>query len=212
MAGKFIVLDGPDGCGKSTQAKLLADHLTSQGVNVVLLRDPGSTPIGEKIRHILLSPEHEVMNVRTEVLLYMAARAQLWGQTITPALAEGTCVVLDRWLSSTCAYQGYAGGFGIENIIKLAQCSLERVWPDMTIILDVELATSSRRLKEQLDRMEQKGEEYHEKVRDGFLEVARLHQHFVVVNAAPDIQAVHRHIVDLIQQSEFDPGATRVKS
>ena len=212
MAAKFIVLDGPDGCGKSTQAKLLAEYLTTQGVDVLSLRDPGSTAIGEKIRHILLSPEHEIMSVRTEVLLYMAARAQLWGETIGPALASGACVVLDRWLSSTCAYQGYAGGFGIDNIIKLAHCSLERVWPDMTIILDIDLATSSRRLKAQLDRMEQKGEAYHMKVRDGFLEVSHLHQHFVVVNAAPDIQTVHKHIVDLVQQSEFEPGTTRVKS
>jgi dTMP kinase len=212
MAGKFIALDGPDGCGKSTQTKLLAEYLTSQGVEVLSLRDPGSTAIGEKIRHILLSPEHEAMSLRTEVLLYMAARAQLWSETLAPALREGTCVVLDRWLSSTCAYQGYAGGFGIENIIKLSHCSLERVWPDMTIILDAELATSSQRLKAQLDRMEQKGAEYHKKVRDGFLEVAQLHQHFVVVNAAMDIQTVHRHIVDLIQQAEFDPGVTRVKS
>ena len=82
----------------------------------------------------------------------------------------------------------------------------------MTIILDAQLATSSQRLKPQLDRMEQKGETYHKKVRDGFLEVAQLHEHFVVVNAAPDIQTVHKHIVDLIQQSEFEPGATRVKS
>ena len=85
MAGKFIVLDGPDGCGKSTQAKLLAEYLTAQGVEVLSLRDPGSTPIGEKIRQILLSPEHEAMSLRTEVLLYMAARAQLWSETLAPA-------------------------------------------------------------------------------------------------------------------------------
>ncbi|MDO8311583.1 MAG: dTMP kinase [Sideroxyarcus sp.] len=212
MAGKFIVLDGPDGCGKSTQTKLLADYLTAQGVEVLTMRDPGSTAIGEKIRHILLSPEHEAMSLRTEVLLYMAARTQLWSETLAPALYEGKCVVLDRWLSSTCAYQGYAGGFGIDNIIRLAHCSLERVWPDMTIILDTELTTSSKRLKAQLDRMEQKGADYHKKVRDGFLEVASLHHHFVVVNATPDIQTVHKHIVDIVQQSEFEPGTTRVKS
>jgi dTMP kinase len=212
MAGKFIVLDGPDGCGKSTQAKLLAGYLTAQGIEVLLLRDPGSTPIGEKIRQILLSPEHDAMSLRTEVLLYMAARAQLWSEVLAPTLAEGKCIVMDRWLSSTCAYQGYAGGFGIDNIIKLAECSLERIWPDMTIILDAQLETSSQRLKPQLDRMEQKGEIYHKKVRDGFLEVSQLHEHFVVVNASPDIQTVHKHILDIIQQSEFDPASTRVKS
>ena len=152
------------------------------------------------------------MSLRTEVLLYMAARAQLWSETLAPALAEGKCVVLDSWLSSTCAYQGYAGGFGIDNIIKLAHCSLERVWPDMTIILDAELATSSQRLKTTARPHGAKRREYHKKVRDGFLEVAQLHQHFVVVNAAPDIQTVHKHIVDLVQQSEFEPGTTRLKA
>ena len=97
LAEKFIVLDGPDGCGKSTQTKLLADYLTAQGVEVLSMRDPGSTAIGEKIRHILLNPEHAAMSLRTEVLLYMAARTQLWSEAIAPSLAEGKCVVLDRW-------------------------------------------------------------------------------------------------------------------
>jgi dTMP kinase len=114
LAGRFIVLDGPDGCGKSSQARLLMDWLQSQGVPTVGFRDPGATVIGEKIREILLSPAHEAMTTSAEVLLYMAARVQLWAEKIKPALSEGQCVVLDRWLSSTCAYQGYAGGFGVE--------------------------------------------------------------------------------------------------
>jgi dTMP kinase len=101
LAGKFIVLDGPDGCGKTTQVKLLEDWLGGQGVKTLTLRDPGGTAIGEKIRQILLNPEHVAMSVRTELLLYMAARAQLWEEKIAPALKEGKCVVLDRWLSST---------------------------------------------------------------------------------------------------------------
>jgi dTMP kinase len=108
IKGKFIVLDGPDGCGKSTQAKLLAQWLKDQGVLTSRFRDPGDTAIGEKIRDILLSPEHPTMSTRTELLLYMAARSQLWIERIAPALAEKQCVVLDRWLSSTCAYQAYA--------------------------------------------------------------------------------------------------------
>ena len=112
LQGKFIVLDGPDGCGKSTQAGLLVKWLEGEGVPTSRFRDPGDTSIGEKIREILLNPEHLAMDTRTELLLYMAARAQLWAEKIAPALQDNRCVVLDRWLSSTCAYQGFAGGFG----------------------------------------------------------------------------------------------------
>jgi len=109
LSGKFIVLDGPDGCGKTTQAKLLAQWLQEQGVPTELFRDPGGTAIGEKIRQILLNSEHIAMSTATEVLLYMAARAQLWAEKIAPALKDNRCVVLDRWLSSTCAYQRHVG-------------------------------------------------------------------------------------------------------
>ena len=103
---------------------MLMDWVQSQGVATVGFRDPGATVIGEKIREILLSPAHEAMTTPAEVLLYMAARVQLWAEKIKPALSEGKCVVLDRWLSSTCAYQGYAGGFGVEKVIEIAQDSL----------------------------------------------------------------------------------------
>ncbi|UCG46381.1 MAG: dTMP kinase [Phycisphaerales bacterium] len=200
FVGKFIVLDGPDGCGKSTQARLFAEWLDRQGIATLQLRDPGDTVIGEQIRGILLRPEHVVMDTRTELLLYMAARAQLWAEKMGPALADGKCVVLDRWLSSTCAYQGYAGEFGMDKVIRIAEDCLERVWPDLTIILDVNLETASRRLKRELDRMEQKGDGYHEKVRQGFLELARLREGFFVVDASGDIETVHKRVLDVIVQ------------
>ncbi len=200
LESKFIVLDGPDGCGKSTQAKLVMSRLEEMDVETEMFRDPGTTAIGEKIRHILLNPEHNVMSTQTELLLYMAARAQLWEEKIKPALLRKKCVILDRWLSSTCAYQGYAGGFGIDNVIKLAASSLERVWPDLTIILDVDLAAARPRLKPQLDRMEQKGDEYHEKVRQGFLALAKDRDGFVVVNAAEEIETVHKIIMNAIAE------------
>jgi dTMP kinase len=152
---KFIALDGPDGCGKTTQVKLLVDWLAKQGVDVVSFREPGATAIGEKIRQIILNPEHIAMTTAAEVMLYMAARMQLWDEKIAPALKQNKCVVVDRWLSSTCAYQGYAGGFGMEKVIKIAADRLERPWPDLTIILDVDLETAAKRLKKDLDRMEQ---------------------------------------------------------
>ena len=203
LQGKFIVLDGPDGCGKSTQAQLLAQSLQDQGVPTSRFRDPGDTDIGEKIREILLNPEHLAMGTQAEVLLYMAARAQLWAEKMAPALAQNQCIILDRWLSSTCAYQGYAGGFGIDKVIKIATDCLERPWPDLTIILDVDLKTASQRLNRQLDRMEAKGDGYHQRVRKGFLQLAKEHEKYLVVDAAGEVEAVHEKILQLISEESF---------
>ena len=198
--GKFIVLDGPDGCGKTTQAELLAQWLKKQNVVVENFRDPGGTDIGEKVRQILLNPENILMSTETETLLYMATRVQLWQEKISPALKENKCVVLDRWLSSTCAYQGYAGGFGVEDVIKIAADCLERPWPDLTIILDVDPETAAKRLKKTHDRMERKGEGYHKKVRDGFLKLAKGRKNFVIIDGTDDIEAVHKQIIDIVEK------------
>jgi len=203
FSGKFIVLDGPDGCGKTTQAKLLAQWLNEQGVPTETFRDPGDTAIGEKIRQILLNPEHIAMSTAAEVLLYMAARAQLWEEKIAPALTQKKCVILDRWLSSTCAYQGYAGGFGINEVIKLATDSLKMPWPDLTIILDVDLETAANRLPGRLDRMEAKPRQYHQKVRDGFVQLAKEQEDFLVVDATGDIETVQKKILKLISEVSF---------
>ena len=200
FSGKFIVLDGPDGCGKSTQTKLLAQWLERQGVAVESFRDPGDTAIGEKIRQILLNPEHIAMSTAAEVLLYMAARVQLWQEKITPALAQKKCVILDRWLSSTCAYQGHAGGFGINQVIKLAADSLGKPWPDLTIILDVDLETGANRLSAQPDRMEAKPREYHQKVRDGFLKLAGRQENFHLVDATGDIETVRKKVIEVVEK------------
>jgi len=203
LQGEFIVLDGPDGCGKSTQAELLAKWLEGEGVPTSRFRDPGDTAIGEKIREILLNPEHLAMNTRTELLLYMAARAQLWAEKIAPALQGNRCVVLDRWLSSTCAYQGFAGGFGMDNVIGIAKDCLERVWPDLTIILDVDIQTAAGRLNRRLDRMEAKGDGYHQQVREGFLQLAKEQKNVLVVDAAGGIETVHKKILQLISEVSF---------
>jgi len=196
LSGKFIALDGPDGCGKTTQTKLLVQWLKEQGVAVETFREPGGTAIGEKVRQILLHPENILMSTETEVLLYMAARVQLWQEKIEPALRDDNCVILDRWVSSTCAYQGNAGGFGMRNVIKLATDSLARPWPDLTIILDVDSETAAKRLKKDLDRMERKGNDYHKKVREGFLELAKGRKDFVVIDATDDIKTVHKKIIE----------------
>jgi dTMP kinase len=199
LRGKFIVLDGPDGCGKTTQAKLLTEWLQSEGVPTSSFRDPGDTPIGEKIRQILLSPAHIAMSTRTEMLLYMAARAQLWQEKMVPAFRDNHCVILDRWVSSTCAYQGNAGDFGMQKVIKLATDCLARPWPDLTIILDVDVKTGFKRLPGKLDRMEAKGREYHQKVREGFLKLASQQENFVVIDASGSIEEVNKKIIGKVK-------------
>jgi dTMP kinase len=200
LAGKFVVLDGPDGCGKSTQTVMLYDWLKSHGVEVVTFRDPGGTAVGEKIREILLNPEHAEISVRTELLLYMASRAQLWAEKIKPALGADKCVVLDRWVTSTCAYQGFAGEFGAARVVEIAEASLERVWPDLAIILDVDVQTAARRMNRALDRMEQKGAEYHKKVREGFLQLSKFNDNIVVIDATKNIEQVHQTVAGAVRQ------------
>lgn len=200
LAGKFLVLDGPDGCGKSTQTRLLSEWIAARGVDVVSYRDPGTTLVGEKIRDILLDVAHEGMGDNVEVLLYMAARAQLWKEHIGPDLAAAKCVLMDRWVSSTCAYQGHAGGFGVDKVIKIATDSLERIWPDMTILLDVDTETAASRMQRDLDRMEQKGQAYHAKVREGFLKLPEIESTVNVVDARKTIEQVHQDILKLLQE------------
>jgi dTMP kinase len=204
MSGKFIVIDGPDGCGKSTQCAMLAQWLTENGIDVTIFRDPGATAIGEKIRQILLNPEHIAMSTSVEVLLYMAVRVQLWQEKMSPALQQNKCVILDRWLSSTCAYQGHAGGFGIDNVMKLAADCLERPWPDLTIILDVDPEIGLARLQREFDRIERKGDGYHQIVREGFLELTKTQKHFVVIDASGDIKTVHKKVLEVITQADFE--------
>jgi dTMP kinase len=200
IPGSLIVLDGPDGCGKSTQANLLADWIKARSIETSAFRDPGTTVIGEKIRDILLDNAHTKMADSTEVMLYMAARVQLYFEMIAPALKERKCVIMDRWLSSTCAYQGHAGGFGIDKVLKIAADSLPAPFPDLTIILDVDQQISSTRLKPQLDRMEQKGAKYHEKVRQGFIEFAKQAPDTFVINASADIQTVHANVIKTVEK------------
>lgn len=193
--GKFIVLDGPDGCGKSTQARLVSEWLAGRGLAVVSYRDPGTTVIGEKIREILLNPCHTAMADNVEVLLYMAARAQLWAEHIGPDLSLGRCVVMDRWLSSTCAYQGCAGKFGVDKVLSIAADALERIWPDATVILDIDGDTARSRMQRDLDRMEQKGADYHAKVRQGFLALEGRCPNLAVVDAGGTVEQVHQAVL-----------------
>jgi len=212
--GKFIVLDGPEGCGKTTQVKLLVEWLRQKGVEATSVRDPGSTPVSERIRQLLLDEALPEMDVRTEVLLYMASRAEMVTRVIRPALNVGLTVVSDRFVSSTVAYQGYGGGFDTAFIWQAAKIACGDLEPDITVILDVDVATGFARIhgaKPKVkkgpqmsfqffrDRIEFKDRAYHEKVRQGFLAMAAERpDRFAVVDASRPPDDVTRHIREAV--------------
>jgi dTMP kinase len=173
LAGKFIVFDGPDGSGKSTQFSRFASHCRNNGIEVCEVREPGGTSIGEQIRKILLDPINSEMSLRCEMMLYMASRAQLMEQIVKPALDRSEFVLADRFISSTLAYQGTAGGMTPEEILAVGRVAIGSLWPDLTVIFDVDEQIAAKRLNPLLDRMELKGEEFHRRVRQGFLAQAQ---------------------------------------
>lgn len=173
LRGKFIVFDGPDGSGKSTQLRRFVAAAQQAGLSVCEVREPGGTRVGERIRDILLDPIHDEMSLRCEMMLYMASRAQLVEEKIRPAMARGELVIADRYVSSTLAYQGTAGGLAYDDIVAVAKAACRDAWPDLVVIFDVDTATASTRLNPLLDRMEQKGDAFHKRVREGYLDQAR---------------------------------------
>lgn len=198
LKGKFIVLDGPDGAGKSTQVKLLEEVIKNNKILSTSVRDPGGTAIGEQIRTILLDHRSTGMSVRCEALLYMASRAQLYAEHITPALTAGHCVICDRWVSSTYAYQAVAGKIGAEAVLRMAEAVLERTWPDLTIILDLPSEFGLGRVGGKPDRMEAKGQEFHRQVRQAFLHLASGRPDFRVIDATGTVQQVHQRLMEVI--------------
>ncbi len=187
LAGKFIVFEGPDGSGKTTQLKRLSALAREHDISVCEVREPGGTPIGEKIRQVLLDKGSD-MNMRCEMLLYMASRAQLVEQIIRPALAEKKVVLADRFVSSTLAYQGAAGGLPILDIQEVAKVAVGGIRPDLVVICDVDDQTAFARMSpllapgRDLDRIESRSREFHKKVRQGYLTQARSdpHRHLVL--------------------------------
>lgn len=167
--GLFLVLDGTEGAGKSTQVRLLEQRLAALGREVLLVRDPGTSRIGEQIRAILLDPAHAEMAMRCEMLLYMSARAQMMEQIIRPALDAGRIVLCDRFVSSTLAYQLGGDGLTAEDIRAVAQIAISGRWPDLTILLDLPAERSLARVNRAKDRIEQRPMSYHQQVRTNYL-------------------------------------------
>jgi len=190
----FFSFDGLDGVGKTTQMNLFMDFLRAAGHDVVSCYDPGSTPLGEAIREILLG--HKLPIERTsEMLLFMAARAQLVDAVIAPALAAGRTVVSDRYVLANLVYQGYAGGLDVEAIRSVGEIVMRGIRPDLVFVLDMPPAAAAGRIDRQLDRMESQGAAFQARLREGFLaEAARDPRRIVVIDAAREVQAVQDDI------------------
>jgi dTMP kinase len=170
--GLFLVLDGPDGGGKTTQAATLAEWLRARGLDVVTCRDPGGTPLGDRLRAVLLDRDSVSFGLRSEMLLYMASRAQLVEEVVRPALARGRVVISDRFLLANIVYQGYAGGLGMAEVGRVGMAATGGLLPDLTLILDVPPGVARARVGRARDRMEDRPEKYHARVRAGFLRAA----------------------------------------
>lgn len=187
----FLTFDGIDGVGKSTQIDLCRKWLHARGAEVVVCRDPGSTAIGEAIRELLLGERGAGMAMTTEMLLYMAARAQLVEELIRPALAAGKTVISDRFLLANVVYQGHAGGLDPATIWQVGQIATGGLMPDCTLLLDMPAEAARARLNRPLDRLEARGAEYQARLRAGFLsEAARAPERIRVIDAAQPAETV----------------------
>jgi dTMP kinase len=221
LRGKFIVFDGPDGCGKSTQRRALGEHLVTAGLEVVHCKDPGGTTIGDRIRHVLLDYDLSTMDVRCETFLFMASRAQLVGEIIEPALAAGKTVLCDRFVSATCAYQG-AAGYDVHRVLEVAGYAIGETWPDLTFVLDVDVETGFQRTGREphhagkhhrkhagqkglfddahTDAMEARPIEFHRRVRQTFLRLGEFYPRPVItIDAGRPADTVHRAIWEALQ-------------
>lgn len=199
LPGRFVVFDGPDGSGKTTQFRRLIDLAREHNLDPCEVREPGGTSVGERIRAVLLDHDDEPMSLRCEMLLYMASRAQLVERRIVPAIRERRPVLADRFVSSTLAYQGHAGGLPEAEIHQAATIATGGIQPDLVIIFDVDQRTAATRLNPLLDRMEAKGQAFHAKVREGYLQQASADpDRYAVIDATASEDAVWEQLLGVL--------------
>ena len=192
--GFFITFEGIDGCGKTTQLELADKFLTESGRETIVIREPGSTPLSEKIRHILLDNSLSI-NPVSELMLYLAARAELVRNVIAPALEEGKIVLCDRFYDSTTAYQGYGRDIDVTLINQLHRLTVGSCSPDLTFLIDVDYETSLSRRKMTADRLESESEEFFRKVRDGFIKIAKAEpERVVVIDGGKTIESISAEV------------------
>jgi dTMP kinase len=209
--GLFITLEGADGCGKSTQARLLADYLKNKGYQVLLTREPGGTPLAEEIRKVILTPGTEILDSTAEILLYAASRAQHVNSFIKPALAAGKMIICERFVDSSLAYQGYGLGMDLETIKAVNRMAIGNFEPHLTFLLDVETEICQERIRKRsaasqtgIDRIESRGVTFQEKVRQGFRDLARKNSRIVLIDVAHQgIQEIHQRIIARFLEREM---------
>lgn len=198
--GLFITFEGADGCGKTTQIELLNKYLQEKGMKTLLTREPGSKGLGVKLREILLNYDGEV-SPTAESFLFLADRAQHIDCIIKPAVRQGTIVLCDRHTDSTVAYQGYGRGLDIEQIHSLNKIATGGMKPNLTIVFDIDVETSMSRVGSNKDRMESAGIEFFNRVRNGYLEIAKAEPERVkIINSSDTIENIHKKVVELIEQ------------
>jgi dTMP kinase len=199
----FITFEGPDGSGKTTQIRLLAEWLREQGREVVLTREPGGTEIGNQIRTVLHDPRNTMMDARTEILLFSASRAQHVAQLVQPALAAGKVVISDRYADSTLAYQGYGRGLDLEMLRTITGFATGGLTPDLTLYLDVAPQEGLQRKQaggDEWNRLDAEALEFHQRVRAGYLGLVEQEpERWVVINAARSVEEVQAEIKALVQ-------------
>lgn len=196
MKGLFIVMEGPDGSGKTTQINLLKEYLEEAGYECLITREPGGTVIGEEVRQLILNPEHKEMSPVTEMLLYAASRAQLVHEVIGPALEEGKIVISDRFVDSSIVYQGIARKLGISTISAVNAPGIGIYRPDGIFFIDLSEAEGLRRKKEQknLDRMEQEGIDFHHMVSEGYRKVLSGRPEVMKIDGGRSIDTIQKKI------------------
>ena len=200
MRGLFIALEGGEGAGKSTQGRLLAEHLRGQGHDVVHTREPGGTPAAEAIRAVVLSPEFAGLDARSEALLFAAARGEHAARVIRPALERGAMVVCDRYLDSSVAYQGIGRDLGAGMIRDLSLWATQGLVPDLTIVLDIDPTVGLARI-ELPDRLEAEPIEYHLQVRRAFLDLAAAEpDRYLVIDASRDVGTISALVIDRVDR------------
>lgn len=200
MRGIFIVLEGPDGSGKSTMAKKIGEYFSKQGREIEFTREPGGTKISEKVRDLILDNNNTEMNYRTEALLYAAARAQLVNEKIIPWLEQGKIVISERFVYSSLVYQGIGRGLGIEEVRSINNFATANLLPDMVLLLDV---NPEKGLKRKLnidggDRLENESIDFHKQVYDGYKELARVCPEIKTINAERTIEEIFNDIKNII--------------
>ncbi|MEE3348455.1 MAG: dTMP kinase [Candidatus Gastranaerophilaceae bacterium] len=198
--GLFITFEGVDGCGKTTQLKLLSEYLKNHGYEIVITREPGAKGLGEKIREILLHYDGEVSS-RAESFLFLADRAQHIDKIVNPAVESGKIVLCDRHTDSTIAYQGYGRGVDIEQLSVLNLLATDGKKPDLTFVFDIDVETSMSRVGAEMDRMESSGIEFFNKVRNGYLDIAKNEPERVkVINANRTVTDISKEVVSIISE------------